>query len=236
MAMNKHFDKEAMMERALGQIRRHTLLAALNDGQFHTLTSHARLVSLKADQTLFLQDSEAERFFIVLQGSIKLFRLTSEGREIVMNVLMQDSAVGEAAMFMAKHHYPVNASAIESSQVISLSSHVYQRLLRDSSESCFGVLAAMACRLQNSMAEIETLTMQSASHRVVRFLLSLVKGDEERIEVKLPVAKQLIAARLAMQPETFSRVMRDLKSRELLEVDGCYLTILSVTGLKGLMG
>ncbi|MCO4759162.1 MAG: Crp/Fnr family transcriptional regulator [Oceanospirillaceae bacterium] len=234
--MNKVGDKETMMAEALRQIRQHTLLAALNDEQFHALTSHSRLVDLKADQTLFQQDGEAERFFIVLQGSIKLFRLTSEGREIVMNVLIPDNAVGEAAMFMAEHHYPVNASAIEHSQVISLSSNIYQRLLRDSSESCFGVLAAMACRLQNSMAEIETLTLQSASHRVIRFLLSLVKDDEERVEVKLPVAKQLIAARLAMQPETFSRVMRDFKSRGLLEVDGCHLTILSVTGLKGLMG
>ena len=233
--MNKVCDKETQMAEALSQIRNHTLLSSLNDEQFHALTAHSRLIDLKPDQTLFLQDDEAERFFIVIQGSIKMFRLTAEGREIVMNVLTRDQAVGEAAMFMAEHHYPVNASAIERSQVLSLSSNVYQRLLRESTDSCFGVLAAMACRLQNSMAEIETLTLQSASHRVVRFLLGLVPEGAVRAEVKLPVAKQLIAARLAMQPETFSRVMRDLKSRGLLLVDGCHLTILSVQGLRGMM-
>lgn len=220
---------------ALQQIRQHTLLSALDEAQFEILAQQARVQSLKPDQLLFLQNGEAERFFIILQGSIKLFRLTTEGRELVMNVLTPGCAVGEAAMFMAEHHYPVNACAIERTQVVSFSSSVYQSLLRDSSESCFGVLAAMACRLQHAMAEIETLTLQSASHRVIRFLLTLVPEGKERVEVTLPVAKQLIAARLAMQPETFSRVMRDFKSRGLLKVDRNHLTILSVAGLKNLM-
>ncbi|WP_299180195.1 Crp/Fnr family transcriptional regulator [uncultured Neptuniibacter sp.] len=228
-------DKDARLAEAQQQVRKHLLLASLDDQQFQTLMAHARLVDLDSDQTLFIQGDDAERFYIVLHGRVKLFRLTTEGREIVMNVLNQDAAVGEAAMFMAEHHYPVNASAIEHSSVLALSSQVYQRLLRDSSESCFGVLAAMACRLQNSMAEIETLTLKSASHRVIRFLLTLIEENEEQVELKLPVAKQLIAARLAMQPETFSRVMRELKSHGVLEVHGCHLKIISVPRLKELM-
>jgi CRP-like cAMP-binding protein len=228
-------DKDVRLAQAQQQVRKHLLLASLDEQQFHTLISHARLIDLAPDQTLFIQGDDAERFFIVLKGRVKLFRLTSEGREIVMNVLNPDSAVGEAAMFMAEHHYPVNASAIVHSTVLALSSQIYQRLLQDSPASCFGVLAAMACRLQNSMAEIETLTLKSASHRVIRFLLALIEGNEEQAEVKLPVAKQLIAARLAMQPETFSRVMRDLKSHGVLEVRGCHLKIISVPRLKEML-
>ncbi len=226
---------ELRMTKALQQIRQHPLLASLSDSQFQELAATARLCDLKADEILFLQNADAQRFYIVLEGNVKLFRLTSEGREIVMNVLGPDCSVGEAAMFMAEHHYPVNASAIECSEVIALSSQIYQRLLMDSSESCFGVLAALACRLQNSLVEIETLTLKSASHRVIRFLLSLVQGDSDREDIKLPVAKQLIAARLAMQPETFSRVMNDLRKRDLLSVKGCHLTILSVSQLEDLV-
>lgn len=223
------------LRKALQQIRKHPLLLSLSDSQFKELSGSARFVELQSEEILFIQNADAQRFFIILNGNIKLFRLTSEGREIVMNVLGPNSAVGEAAMFMESHHYPVNASAIEGGQMLSLSSETYQRLLMKSSESCFGVLSAIAGRLESSLVEIETLTLKSASHRVIRFLLSLVEGSTDQEDIKLPVAKQLIAARLAMQPETFSRVMNDLKKRDLLSVRGCHLTILSVSKLKELI-
>lgn len=219
--------------RASQQVRGHTLLSALDDRQFGELMASAKLVHLQARETLFLQGDEAERVFIVLDGSIKFFRLSANGREIVINVLSENDPVAEAAMFMSEKHYPANASAIENCRLLAFNGQVYQHLLRQSTASCFGVMASMATRLQRSMAEIETLTQQDASHRVARFILSLV-DDSERgaVVVKLPVAKQLIAARLAMQPETFSRVIKALKQKGLLQVNGGMLTIPSVTGLR----
>ncbi|MBV1787536.1 Crp/Fnr family transcriptional regulator [Marinobacterium sp. D7] len=214
-------------------MRQHLLLSALSERQFSELMASARLIDLEPRQSLFQQGEAAERVFIVLAGRIKFFRISASGREIVISVLGRNDPVAEAAMFMSEQHYPANASAIEGSCLLAFNAQVYQRLLRQSVDSCFGVMAAMASRLQRSMAEIETLTQQDAAHRVARFILDLVdKGESGQVVVELPVSKQLIAARLAMQPETFSRVIAALKHKGLLQVNGGRLTIPSVAGLR----
>ncbi len=226
----------SMTHCSMDTLRQHVLLSALTDGQFLSLMKKARLLQLLAGEHLFNQGEEAKRFYIVLQGSIKFFRLTSGGREIVINVFGEQDPVGEAAMFMTEQHYPAHATAVKSATVLSICSQDYLELLHQSYESCFGILGSLASRLKRSIGDIETLTQQSAAHRVAHFILSLIdESEQEGVEVKLPATKQLIASRLAMQPETLSRVMRDFKEKGLLDVHGGHLTIFSVAGLQRLI-
>ena len=221
---------------SLEKVRQNILLSALTDGQFYNLMKKAKLIELVDGDHLFMQGDEAKRFFIILQGNIKFFRLTSGGKETVINVFGEQDPVGEAAMFMAEKHYPASATAVKPAAVLSICSQDYLHLLNYSFESCMGILGSMATRLQRSIGDIEVLTQQSAVHRVTHFILSLIdEKTPDPVAVRLPATKQLIASRLAMQPETLSRVMRELKEKELLDVQGRNLTIHSVAGLKSLI-
>lgn len=224
-----------LLKAALEQAHQHPLFHSLDAAQFASLGRTAKLHTLTSGESLFLQGSAATRFFLVLRGAIRLYRLTDDGRELVMNVLHEQDTVGEAVMFFDKPFYPVNATAEEKSQVLSVSNTTYKELLRASSDTCFKVMGAMACRLQQRLGEIETLTQQNASQRVARFLLDLAQEQApEQLSpvVVLPVAKRLVAARLAMQPETFSRVIRDLRQKGVLDVHGASLTIHSLPQLR----
>jgi len=215
--------------------RKHPLFKSLDVEQFDILSDSARLHELRKGETLFLQDCSVDRFFLIIQGGVKLYRVTNDGRETVLNVLGEMECVGEAEIFLDTSGFPFNAAAVDSTRLISFSSHVYKALLQTSNACCLGVIAAMAARLQERSCEIEALSKQTASHRVISFLLSQIEETEhksEKVEIKLPITKRLIAARLSMQPETFSRIIAGFRQKGLLEVDGNRLSINCLNDLR----
>ena len=88
-------------------------------------------------------------------------------------------------------------------------------------------------RLHQRINEIETLSLKNATHRVVRYLMTqqarMPKGDNG---FELPMAKQLIAGHLSIQPETFSRIMRRLIDESVISQEGRKITILDSQRLE----
>ncbi|GGO76573.1 transcriptional regulator [Marinobacterium nitratireducens] len=218
---------------ALQQARKQMLFDALDETEFERATTHCRLLELDSGERIFTQGDRAERFFLVLSGTVKLFRLAFDGQEKIVHLMREGDSLAEAVMFMDGSRYPVNAEALDAARVLSFSSAAYRECLEASTRACFGVMASMARRLHLRLDEIETLTLQSARHRLVRYLSQLLEEEDGNSgRIVLPVAKRLIAARLAMQPETFSRIMHDLKDEGILEGGGSELRVLDVGALK----
>lgn len=219
--------------KALDQVRCHPLFSSLDEESLAPLFEKARPMDLVPHETLFSQGDKAERFYIVLSGSIKLFRFSKEGHEKVIEVIEEGHSLAEAIMFMdGITCYPVNAEALEKTTVVGFNSQVYRQLLESSPQSCFKILGALSLRLHKRLNEIETLTLKNSRHRVCRYLMDVIGKDAKPgSQIHLPVAKQLIAARLAMQPETLSRIFRDLIAEGIIEVKGRCVTVSKPEGL-----
>ncbi|WP_082400445.1 Crp/Fnr family transcriptional regulator [Neptunomonas antarctica] len=220
--------------RVLDQVRVHPLFSSLNDEALAQLFERARPVDLDTHDRLFAQGEKADRFYIVVSGSIKLFRFSKDGQEKVIEVIEEGHSMAEAIMFMDDINcYPVNAEALEKTTVVGFNSSLYRQILESSPESCFKILGTLSRRLHTRLNEIETLTLKNARHRACRYLLDLAgKEAAEGQVIHLPVAKQLIAARLAMQPETLSRILRELIKDEAVTVSGRDVTIYKLDRLK----
>ncbi len=216
---------------AVELVRKNLLFRMLDENVFNWLIERARLQKLDKGDALFAQREAADRFYLVVSGRIKLFHLSIDGQEKVVEVIGEGDTFAEAVMFMEQPCYPVHAEALGSAQVVVFNNRDYKTILEDSSDSCFKLLANMARRLHLRLSEIETLTVQNARHRVVRFLLSQLEQSKGLV-VELPMAKRLVASRLAMQPETFSRVIHDLKEQGILDVQGRNLHICDIKALK----
>nr|BFE96601.1 hypothetical protein GCM10020185_71370 [Pseudomonas brassicacearum subsp. brassicacearum] len=117
----------------------------------------------------------------------------------------------EAMMLMDTPNYVASAEAVGPTQVYRLSNATYMRLLQSNSRLTFALLGKLCVRLHQRVNEIETLSLKNATHRVVRYLLTqLVRLQTVDSQFELPMAKQLIAGHLSIQPETFSRIIRRL--------------------------
>ncbi|WP_407295312.1 Crp/Fnr family transcriptional regulator [Stutzerimonas zhaodongensis] len=208
-------------------LRSHHLFEPLNDEQMDELMSASQLLNLDKGDTLFHQGEAAHAFYFVISGAIKIYRLTPDGQEKVFEVIGNRQTFAEAMMLMDTPNYVASAQAVCPTQVYRFSNAAYMRLLEANQKLSFALLGKLSVRLHQRINEIETLSLKNATHRVVRYLMTqLSRLKDENNSFELPMAKQLIAGHLSIQPETFSRIIRRLIDEEIITQEGRQITIL----------
>ena len=212
------------------ELKQHYLFQRLTEEQLKRVASRSKMVQLADGQSLFQQGDPATRFYLVVQGRIKLFRLAPEGNEKVIELVDAGNLFAGALMFLNMPRYPVGSQSLGETTVVSIDAEDFLALLRDSVELCLALLADMSFRLRALIREIDDLSLHSATCRVAAFLLS--QAPENSAEFELDIPKHVIASRLSVKPETFSRIIKNLKSREVLEIRGSHVRLLDRDALK----
>src|SRR5512137_554804 len=206
---------------ALAGIRAHHLLAGLSPPQLQRMMSTAQLIVAESGQLLFDRGQPAKHFYVVIDGQVNLVLYSKAGEEKIVDILGPGQSFAEAVMFMAGPLYPVSAVAAGTSRIARFSSTEYIGLLRESPETCLRMLGHLSQRLHMRIREIEYLTLESASHRLVRLIESRLPPDATSpCEVILQESRQELASRLSMKPETLSRILRHLSDAGAIAVQG----------------
>jgi CRP-like cAMP-binding protein len=195
------------------------LFSELSDDEIDTILQHSRIVELQDGETLFEQQQPATEFFLLELGQIKLARCSPDGNEKIIDLISPGGTFAEALMFARQPVYPVNAVAITTSRVLCFDAKTYSSILHQSTDACFAVMAQMSRRLHQQIAEIDRLTLHSATFRVACYLLDQLPSTQLGVsEVRLATPKHVIAARLSVTPETLSRSFAKLSREGLIEV------------------
>ncbi len=212
------------------------LFSGLNENQLQAMLETAYSIELAPREILFEAGQSAGHFYLLRSGQIKLFSLSDSGDEKVVEIIYPGETFAEAITFMTQHNYPVSAEAISASEVISFDMNVFRRLLEESRETCMRLMADMSRRLRKRIAEINNLTLHNATYRLVVYLLEQIPpGVVELPEIHLGTPKSVIASRLSIQPETFSRILGKLARQKLIRVHQNTITLLDVDGLRALL-
>jgi CRP-like cAMP-binding protein len=221
----------------IDEVRQAYLFAGVPEDQLRSLLKTVQSVQLVAGDALFQQGQRAERFFFVREGSIKLFRVSPEGDEKIIEISRPGQTFAEAVMFMGNDaRYPVNAEALQDSSLLAFPQRAFREHLSNSIETCFGMLASMSRRLHALVNQIESLTLQNATYRLVSYLLEQIPhGVQESPEIALTTPKSAIAAHLAIQPETLSRILKRLSSKGLIEVHGNHIVVSNIESLRNVV-
>ncbi|HZJ94700.1 MAG TPA: Crp/Fnr family transcriptional regulator [Thiopseudomonas sp.] len=210
-------------------LREHHLFATLNDKQLTELLEDSQLLNLERGAYVFRQGDPCHSFGFIISGSVKVYRLSSDGQEKVFEVIGERSAFAEAMMFMDSGQYVVTAQTVLPTQLLMLSNATYTRLLRENSDTAMALLGALSMRIHQRLNEIEILSMKNATHRVIRYILSQALRACSRCNTdsfELPIAKRLVAGHLSIQPETFSRIIHHLSDEGIIRVEGRLICIL----------
>lgn len=197
-------------------LRRHHLFSPLPEKIFQDVCTLANLKRLPGHVTLMHQGDPADRFFLLVSGQVKLHRVTGEGQEHLVEVIRPGQTFAEALLFSHAKAYPVSATALKDSVLVSIEGHHYRTALEDQPQICLAILGTMSIHLHQRLKDIDTLSLANASRRVINFLIQerdLASGD-----VVLQVPKRLVASKLGIQPETFSRILHRLVDAGLIEV------------------
>ena len=91
----------------------------------------------------------------------------------------------------------------------------------------------MSRRLHGAIQDIDQLTLQNASMRVIQLLLQSAPDQfVNHYSVDLETPKQVLASRLSVRPETFSRIFGNLSRKGLIDVQGKTMEVLDLKALQ----
>lgn len=210
-------------------LRRIPLFAGLEPRQLEGLLRDASVRDHPKGQLLFQQGDTADRFYVMLGGWVKIFRSTPDGDQAVMGLFSRGESFAEAAMFMGGH-FPASAEVVEQSRLLRVESGPFEKRLHAEPEIAVAMLASVSRRMHYLVGQIEQLQVRSGTQRVADFLLKLCSTEGGPSEIALPYDKSLIASRLGMKPESFSRALARL--RELgVQTEGSHVSISNVVTL-----
>jgi CRP-like cAMP-binding protein len=216
----------------LQAMQRSYLFAGLDDAHFQEIVAHAEPVELAAGQVLFAQGDPVHAFFWVADGLIRLYRMSPQGDEKVIELIGPSRYFAEAALFMGSR-FPVNAAAQVASRLIAIDSQHFRAWLAQDVDRCMKLLASMSARLHKLVNEIDSLTLMKGTDRLLQYLLDHSDPDDSgELVVDLEAPKQVIASRIGVKPETLSRLLHKLSDMGYIEVQGNHLRILNEDGLR----
>lgn len=209
---------------ALGQA---PLLRDLPLGELAELALVTRNVELREGQFLFQADLRPGAFFHVLSGQIKLGLGSDGGDEKILEVHARGESFGLAELFSTVSHTTF-AQASASSSLLAIPKAGLLAAMERSPELCRTILTALADAATRLERDVAAYCMHSARRRVLDYLLhraAVVPGNTNGTTVRLDMRKHLIAARLSLTPESFSRALRDLSVSGLISVSGRLVTL-----------
>jgi CRP-like cAMP-binding protein len=172
-------------------------------------------------------------FHVVVYGQVKLAFTSPQGVEKVVEIVRPGQSFGEALMLLDKP-YIVFAQALADCMLLHVAKHA---VLDELGPNPFArrMLAGLASRLHGLVRDVEAYTLRSGQDRVIGYLLAeLPEGAVSGpAEVQLTPGKSVLASRLNMTPEHFSRILHDLTAGGLIEVSGRSIRVPDVVRLRG---
>lgn len=213
-------------------VKNSPLFAGLSDQDLDALMDVARIREHPRGELLFSEGEEAEGFFIVLDGKVKVYKLSPEGKERILHIIHPGGTFAEAAIF-GEGLYPAYAEPLQASKLLFLPKDNFLNLLKNNGQMAVNMIAGLSMFLRQFANQIEDLTFKDVPSRLARYLMNLSQ-DGRKETVLLPISKSQLASNLGTVSETLSRTLRKLSDDDLIRVSGKTFEILDIERLEEL--
>lgn len=198
------------------------LFSNMRDEELQRLATGCQLRRVERGKVIFRTGDPCHEFHVNVLGQVKLFVISPTGTEKVVELVGPGDSFAEAVMFMGVP-YVLSAQTLTDSLILSIEKDVVLREIGASPEFALRMLAGLSRRLHGLIKDVEAYALHSGVQRVIGYLLGdrMTESDaaSEAITVSLPVSKAAIASRLSLTPEYFSRVLNELETAGLIQVD-----------------
>ena len=210
------------------------LFTDLSQPELERLAQGCQLRRLSRGETIFRVGEPCEEFHVTVTGQIKLFAISPAGQEKVIELVGPGNSFGEALMFTGQP-YIINGQSLTDTLLLTVKKFAVVGEIERDARFAMRMLAGISRRLHGLVRDVEAYALHSGVQRVIGYLLGDRLNESEvaseGITVTLPVSKAAIASRLSLTPEYFSRVLHELESAALIQVDKRDIHIPDTAGL-----
>ena len=210
------------------------LFKELASDELNRIASNTHEVRAARAEVLFRRGDPALGFYIIIFGQVKLAFTSPRGDDKVVDLMGPGQSFGEAVMFMERPHVVTAQTLCDSLLLYIAREIVFQELERDP-RFVRRIIAGLSNRLHRLMSDLENDSLHTGTQRIIGYLLRDSEDNPESknaLEVTLSANKGVIASRLSLTQEHFSRILHDLSARGLIEVHGRSIYIPDVAKLR----
>ena len=205
------------------------LFSSLTPGEMEALSQRAVEKRFASGEVLFHEGEPSSGIYLLGQGSVKIYKTSGSGREIMLAVESAPSSVAEVPMFDGGP-YPASARALEDVVAYHISKQDFQQVCRQNPELPLKVLAVVGQRLRHLVRVVESVTFGSVRQRLARALLEF--GDQAKTPAfPLPVTHEELAFRLGTVREVVSRNLSRFQAEGLIRIQKREISLLDREGL-----
>ncbi len=215
-----------MSEKLLELLSQVPLFADLEPSLRAPMAAVCQISTYLPEQLIFSMDEAAQACFYLHQGRVKLYRINRDGKEKVIEIIQEGQTFAEAVVFLQKP-YPVYAQALTWVELLAIPSQALLQQIQQKPDLALKLLASLSMRLHGLVRDIEQLSLANAHQRLAGFLLSFSEDH-----FRLPVAKIVLASRLGLTPEHFSRTLSYFKAQGFIEEKAGSIHILDRLALQ----
>ena len=221
------------MENIINIISAIPLFNGLPEDQLSAIRQIAVEKQFNKGQTIFSEGDETKGFFVVVDGRVKIYKVSSEGKEQILHIFEPGQSFGEVTVFTGQQ-LPANAQTLSKTRILLFSRSAFVDLITANPSLALNLLAIMSKKLRQFAAQIENLSLKEIPARLASYLIYLAEEQGTEDAVKLNVSKGQLASLLGTIPETLSRIFAKLSGQNLIRVEGPRISLLDRQGLEDL--
>ena len=216
-------------------LRNVPIFTDLSDSDLNRIASKMVSRDYEKGQMILLEESTGETFLIIRSGTVKVTRLSDDGREVILALLGESDFFGEMSLLDGEGR-SANIVANEDAEVMTLSRRDFLECLETYPKIAISLLEELAVRLRKSDQQIESLSLSDSEQRIG---ITLIRLAEERGTIKrgdvtvqnLPY-QQDIANMAGTSRETVSRTLKLLEDKKLVKRNGSDITIFNFNDFR----
>lgn len=204
------------MDQALNVLRLIPCLSGLKDDDLDVISRMTKVIRYEKNEVVFEEAERARFFFVVISGSVKLYKTSPQGKELLIRVMKRGDYFCCTSLYCGT--YPVNAIAAEESTLILLPAEEFKKMLSmDLSSIGVKIISSLCSRVRYLSDLLENITFMDVEERIILCLLKLIEEKEtDKSIVNLSVTHQELASMTGTVREVVSRIMARLKKEGVI--------------------
>ena len=209
------------------------LFSGLPENQLREIEQIAIDKLFKKGESIFIEGDDGNGFYVVVEGRIKIYKVSSEGKEQILHIFGTGEPFGEVPVFTGKP-FPANAESLVKSRLLFFPRKAFVDLISENPSLALNMLAVLSTRLRRFTVQIENLSLKEVPSRLAAYLIYLAEEQERKDSVKLHISKGQLASLLGTIPETLSRIFAKMSAQNLIQVTGRDISLIDLAGLEDL--
>ena len=215
------------------------VFSVLSSSEMEEVKPYLTPMKFKKKEVVFSEGDTSDWLYVVTKGKVKITKLSSSGRELILEVIAPYEIFGAVAV-MRGFPYPANAVAMEYAEVLRISRSNLMRILDRFPNLMYCMAMNIGDRIKGSHEALKNIAVEKVESRIASLLLKLadkagVKTDKT-VAIDMKLTKQDLAEMVGTTVETSIRTMSKFKKQGVVSEKGGNIVITDLNKLKSLCG